>query len=243
MISIKKNDSPNLEVCRMMCDGDLDDNLNKYEVTKFFNKHQMTLMIGRPKSGKTSLLYSFFKGQRKNRILRGVYSTVYLFQPQNSRNSIEDNIFDLLPEEQCFTELTLENLTEVNARITQDALDGFSACIIYDDMAAYLKNKETLKIFKEFAMNKRHKKLSQFFLVQTWYSVPKELRRLWDNIIIFKVSKDELANIFDEVVESADKALPQKISKIVYTKPHQWLLIHPDTQQMFKGFDELLIEC
>lgn len=242
MISIKKNEKPNLQTCKMMCDGDLDDNLNRFEVTKFFNKHQMTLLIGRPKSGKTSLLYSFFKGQRKNRLLRGVYSTVYLFQPENSRRSMEDNIFDLLPEDQTFSELTLDNLEDVNARITQDALDGYSSCIIYDDMAAYLKNKETLKIFKEFAMNKRHKKLSQFFLVQTWYSVPKELRRLWDNIIVFKVSKDELANIFVEVVESADKALAQKIAKIVYDRPHQWLLIHPDTQQLFKDFDEIMIE-
>lgn len=242
MISIKTNEKPSLPICRMNCDGGLDDALNRFEVTKFLNKHQMTLLIGRPKSGKTSLLYALFKGQRKNRILRGVYSSVYIFQPSNSRNSMTDNVFDLIPDDQKFDELTLANLEEVNERVTQDSADGYTSCIIYDDMGSYLKNADTLKLFKDMAMNKRHKKLSQFFLCQTWYSVPKELRRLWDNIIVFKVSKDEMGNIFDEVVENNDKTLPFKISKIVYDAPHNWLFIHLESQRFFKGFDELLID-
>jgi GTPase SAR1 family protein len=243
MIKIKVNERPNLSVCKMKCDDDLSEHLNKYEITKFFNKHQMTLIVGRPRSGKTSLLYSFFKGQKGDcKMLRGVYSSIYIFQPKNSRNSISDNIFELIPDDQKFDELSLDNLRNVYNQIAQDALDGFTSCIIYDDMGAFLKNRETLQLFKSMSMNKRHLKLSSFFLVQTWYSVNKELRRLWDNVIVFKVSKDELTNIFEEVVESNDKSLPISVSKIVFDKVHQWLFIHLESQRLFKLFDELIFQ-
>jgi hypothetical protein len=242
-ITIKENEKPKLPICKMNCDSDLAEHLNNYELTKLAFSHFSTnLLIGKPKSGKTSLLYSFFKGDKKdNKILKGVFSTIYLFQPENSRQSMTDNIFEILPEEQKFSELTFENLLLVSERIKADAQNGYTSCIIYDDMGAYLKNKETLKLFKELAMNKRHYKLTQLFLVQTWYSVEKDLRRLWDNIFVFRVSKDELKNIFTEVVEQS-KDLVDDISKIVYDKPFQYLVINTESQRLFKGFDELIIQ-
>lgn len=240
-IIIKENDKPHLKSCEMICDGDLDDNLNKYDLTKFLNKHSMNLLIGKPKSGKTSLLYSLFKGNKKNRILKGVFSTIYLFQPENSRGSMKDNIFESLPDDQKYDELTQENLLDVLEKVKEDSKNGYTSCIIYDDMGAYLKNNNTLKMFKEMAMNKRHYKLSQIYLCQTFFSVPKEMRRLWDNIFVFRVSKDELKNIFDEVVEQK-KELVNEISKIVYDKPYEYLFINTDSQRLFKGFDEILIE-
>ena len=139
--------------------------------------------------------------------------------------SMTDNIFEILPEDQKFNELTFENLFEVSERIKDDAKNGYTSCIIYDDMGAYLKNKDTLKLFKELAMNKRHYKLSQLFLVQTWFSVEKDLRRLWDNIFVFRVSKNELANIFDEVVEQK-KEIVEDIAKLVFDKPYEYLVIN-----------------
>ena len=240
-ITIKENEKPNLPKCEMNCDGDLDEHLNKYQLTQFLNRHQMSLFIGKPKSGKTSLVYSLFKGNKKNRILKGVFSTIYLFQPENSRGSMKDNIFESLPEDQKYDELTFDNLNDVAERIKEDSKNNYTSCIIYDDMEAYLKNKDTLQLFKEMAFNKRHYKLTQLFLVQTWYSVPKELRRLWDNIFVFRVSKDELKNIFDEVVEQK-KELTEEIAKIVFDKPYEYLFINTDTQRLFKGFDEIIIE-
>jgi len=241
-ITLKEMEKPNLHVCKFNCDGDLADHLNQYEMIKLaFSMFSTNLFIGKPKSGKTSLLYSFFKGKKKpNQILKGVFSTIYLFQPENSRNSMTDNIFESLPEDQIFNELTFENLYEVSNRIKDDAINGYTSCIIYDDMGAYLKNRDTLKLFKELAMNKRHLKLSQLFLVQTWFSVEKDLRRLWDNIFVFRVSKNELANIFDEVVEQK-KEIVEDIAKLVFDKPYEYLVINTETQRLFKGFDELII--
>ena len=241
-ISIKENDKPELPICKMNCDSDLAEHLNDYDLTKLtFSQYSTNLLIGKPRSGKTSLLYSFFKGSKKpNKILKGVFSTIYLFQPENSRMSMTDNIFDTLPDDQKFNELTFENLFEVSEKIKEDALNGYTSCIIYDDMGAYMKNRDTLKLFKELAMNKRHYKLTQLFLVQTWFSVEKDLRRLWDNIFVFRVSKDELKNIFNEVVEQS-KDLVEDISKIVFDKAYQYLMINTESQRLFKGFDEIII--
>lgn len=240
-ITVKSNTKPELPVCKMNCDYELAKHLNNYDMTKLaFQNFSTNLLVGRPKSGKTSLLYSLFKGDKENKVLKGVFSRIYLFQPENSRNSMKDNIFEELPEDQKFNELTYENLQNLTDLIKEDSKKGFTSCIIYDDMGAYLKKNDTLNLFKELCMNKRHLKLTQLFLVQTWYSSPKEVRRLWDNIFIFKVSKDELKNVMEEVVEQK-KDLVNDISKLVFDKPYQYLVINVDTQRLFKGFDELII--
>jgi len=228
-IYIKENEKPNLVKCIMNCDDDLHERLNKYDLTSFMNTHTMNLMIGRPKSGKSSLLYSFFKSKK---LFYGLYSKIYYFAPENSRASMNDNIFESLPENQKFNELSFENLSEVMDRIKADAKEDYTSCILFDDMGAYLKKKDTLKLFKELAMNKRHLKTSTFFCVQTWYSVEKDIRRLWDNIFIFRVSKDELTNIFDEAVE-LDKSYVVPISNLVFDKKYEYLFINIESRRMF----------
>lgn len=240
-IDIKINEKPNLPICKMNCDNELDENLNKYELTKLsFGHHSMNLFLGKPRSGKTSFIYSLFKGSKKNRILKGVYSTIYLFQPENSRNSMDDDIFSALPDNQKFDELTYENLNYVYEKAKEDSLFGFTTCIIFDDMGAYLKNKETLQLFKEIAFNRRHLKISMFFLCQTWYSVNKELRRLWTSIFIFSITPSNLSEILTDMINITNKDIINKIYKLVYDKPFNFLMIHPDTQRLFKNFDELI---
>ena len=125
MISIKENDKPKLKVCEMICDVKLHAKLDKYELTQFLNNHSTTLMIGKPKSGKTSLLYSFLKSKV---LLRNVYDKIFLFQPSQSRASMKDKIFDNIPDDQKFEESNLENLNDVEKN-----LDGGSNIIIFDD--------------------------------------------------------------------------------------------------------------
>lgn len=235
-IQLKINNKPDLPICQMSCDGNLHEKLEKYEMTSHLNRHSTNLFIGKPKSGKSSLLWSFFKSKE---MFRKVFHTIFYFSPDNSRGSMKDNIFDKLPEDQKFSELTFENLSYVVERIQNGEKDE-KFCIIYDDMSAYLKNPDVLKMFKMLSMNKRHLHLSQFFLVQTWFSVLKDIRRLFDNIFVFKVSKNELNNIFDEVVE-VHKDHVLEISKLVFDKPYQYLVINTENNKLYKGFDEIVM--
>jgi hypothetical protein len=154
---------------------------------------------------------------------------------------MSDKLFDNLPEDQIFDELSFENLNNVLERIRVDANDGYNSCILFDDQTAYLKNNDTLKLFKELIFNRRHLHCSLYFCVQTWFSVPKDLRRLWSNIFVFKTSKDELNNIWEEVIEKP-KELIDPIRILVYDKPFQYLFINVDSQRIFKGWDEILFD-
>lgn len=238
MISIKTNKSPDLPMCHMNCDEPLHKKLDDYELTKFLNCHTTTLLLGKPKSGKSHLLQSFF---RSSKVFKKVFHNVYVFRPEESRNTVKDDIFDNLPETQQYNELNADTLNEVMAKIRPEALQGFNSCIIFDDMASKLKNNSTIQLFKELIFNRRHLRCSVFVLVQTWKSIPRELRKSFTNMFIFRVGKAELKDIFDEAIELDNQYLVP-ISNLVYDKQFNYLFLNLDAKRIFKNFDEIIIQ-
>jgi AAA15 family ATPase/GTPase len=237
---IIQNKKPDLPLCEMKCDKPLAEHLKKYEITNFMNCHSINLFIGKPGSGKTSLLYSLFKGKGKQKIFKKVFHNIYLFMPSSSQASLKDNIFSKIREENIYNELSYDNLQEVMNKIKSSDTDDKNI-IIFDDMASHLKNKDTKQLFKELVYNRRHLHVSIFFLVQSWLSIEKDLRKLFSNIFCFKVSKSEMQNLFEEVIEQKKDELLD-VMKIVYDKPHQWLFINTDSGRLFKMWDEIIIE-
>lgn len=233
MISIKNNLKPKLPLCKMKCDEDLDPKLNNYDMTTFLNNHQCTMILGKPRSGKTSLLYSLFKSKK---LLKGVYDKMFLFRPALSGASMKDDIFEKLPKEQRYTELNASNVLNMI-----ENLDEGNNCIIFDDMTAYLKNNEILKLLQEIIYNRRHMHVSIYFLCQTWHSVNKDIRRLFNNIFIFKTSKNEFETIFNELVPGF-KDKTDEIFLFTFDKPHEYLFINVDSQRFFKDFDEIIFQ-
>lgn len=233
MFQIKQNDKPKLKTCQMLCDKKLHSKLDNYDLTSFMNNHSTTLFIGRPKSGKTSLLYSFFKSKD---VFKGTFDKIFLFQPEQSRASMKDKLFDRIPDNQKYDELTLDNLNDVEENLSDN-----NNVILFDDMTAYLRDKSIKKKLKELVFNRRHKHLSIIFLVQTYMSVEPDIRKLFSNLFIFKCSKREMETIWNEHVElPPDYVLP--IMKMVYDEPYQYLFLNTDSQRLFKGFDEICME-
>ena len=83
MITIKKYKSPNLPKCQFLCDTKIHPKLDKYEIMKFLNCHSTNLLIGKPRSGKTSLLYSLFKSKR---LLKNVMKIFFYFNQHIAGN-------------------------------------------------------------------------------------------------------------------------------------------------------------
>jgi len=235
-MNIIKLKQPKITPPEMLCDKPLHPKLNNYELTSYMNQHSTNLLLGRPRSGKSSLMWAMMKDRK---LLNRVYHNIYLFQPSHSRSSIKNDIFKKHDKEKMFDELTFENLKDVMERIKGTPSDENNV-ILFDDMASYLKNKDTLQLFKELIFNRRHLHCSIFFLNQTFFSVPKELRRLFSNVFIFKVSKNELQNVFDEIVEdNYVKTMLPTITKVVYDKPFSYLFINTDNQKFYKKFDRI----
>jgi hypothetical protein len=237
MISIKEHEKPELPICKMACDVKLHEKLEKYELTRCaFQKHKTTGIIGLPGSSKSSLVWSWFKSPK---VLKKCFTKIFYIAPANSIASMEDNIFANLPDNQIFNELNGAVLEEIIDYCKNSETDE-KICIIIDDMASSLKDFEVQKALKHIAMNKRHYHIFQTIIIsQTWKSVPMEVRRLYDNIFLFKVGADDLKNIFDETLQ-AYKHLAMEITKLVFDKKYQYLYISLSDNRLFKCWDELI---
>ena len=243
-IEIVEHKHPKLKIPECVCDKELHAILNNYELLKIaFNKlSSATLIIGKPGQGKTTFVQSLFSNKNG---LRGKYSKIYLFCPPRSRESMLDGALNQLDEERIYDELDYDNLDEVMelCKMENDnkLKNKLKFCLIFDDMGAYLKNKSTINLFNELMMNRRHLRISVIFLVQTFYSVSREMRRLFSNFFIFKVNKRALIEIFDEILEEKNKDLINDVAKLVYDKPHTFLYINSDNGRIFKNWDEVII--
>jgi hypothetical protein len=115
---------------------------------------------------------------------------------------------------------------------------GLNSCVIFDDMTAYLKNKETLKLLKKLIFNRRQIRTSIYFLVQTYFSVPKDIRKLFTNCFVFRVNQQEMETIFEEIIEK-DKKLVLPVLKFVYNEPYQY---HKDYLSLLMKYYFLMIK-
>ncbi len=225
----------------MICDKCLAEKLDKYELTSFLNKHTCNALIGVPGSGKTSFLNSLFQS---NRLLKKVYHDIYLFQPIHSRTSQAEDIWEKgIREENKFDHLDNETLIMVIEKIKSQDKD-VNSCIIFDDVGSYLQdNKELVMLLKDLMANHRHYGVSMFFLCQTIKMLHLELRRMMDNLFVFKSSRESIETIFEEYLGEYNKrAMINKITKLVYNKPREFLFINTKSQRIFKQVDEIIIE-
>jgi ABC-type phosphate/phosphonate transport system ATPase subunit len=68
-IKIKNNPKLKLLVPEFVCDHNpIGEHLNKYDMLKHLNSFSCTAIIGKPGSGKTSLLISFLTGKKKDKV-------------------------------------------------------------------------------------------------------------------------------------------------------------------------------
>ena len=91
--------------------------------------------------------------------------------------------------------------------------------------------------------NRRHAKLTLWFLCQNYKSIPLSVRtKITDLFLIGKINKNELENIFDEQIE-INKNKFDEILKIVFRYPHDFIYIYINNQnnKIFSNWNELLI--
>ena len=138
---------------------------------------------------------------------------------------MKDKLFDQLDKNKKFDELTYENLKYLTDIIKEEVEDEpeINNIIIFDDMGAYLRNTDTKRLLKELVMNRRHYHTSIYFLCQTYKSLEPDIRKLFSNIFLFKVSKKEMEDIMNEIIEGHKNDIDE-IIKLVFDKPYNYFL-------------------
>lgn len=239
-IEIIENEKMNLSIPKFLCDGNVcGPHLNKYPMLSHLNKFNTTAYIGRPGAGKTSLLISMLTSKGDNRVFYKAFDKIIVVMPSSSRASLKVNPFRDHPPERIFDELNLENMISIYDMIQQHADDKETTLLIMDDVGSDLKNKEIQKILKKLAYNRRHLKLCQFFLLQSYTATPRDCRKLFSNIICFKLSKIEAEYIMTECMEQKKETALDILQ--LFENPHDFLFINIPTQQMYFNWDTVVI--
>ena len=239
-IEIKHNPSLDLKIPEFTCDGGLGDHLNNYDMLRNLNGFKFTGLIGKPGSGKTSLLVSFLTGRGKNKVFRKTFHHILLVMPSTSRQSMKKNIFEKHPGDKMFEELDRETIENIYNRLLATSEEKETTLLILDDVGSSLKDNVIQKTLRKIIYNRRHLKCHIVIMLQSFLSLPREVRKLLNNIFAWKPSKVEFENLFAELFETK-KEMALDIMKVAYQDPHDYLMLNVDSQRMFRGFDEIIV--
>ena len=241
-LEIKKNKELKLDVPEFICDGGLAEHLEKHDTLKHLNRYTFDVLCGKPGSGKTSLMIGMLTGKKDKQIYRKVFNHVLVVMPRTSIQSMKKNVFKKHSEEKIFEELDLPTIETIYSKLVEASNEDENTLLILDDVGASLKNNDIQKIFRKIIYNRRHLKCKICILVQSFLSLPKEIRKLLNNIFMFKPSKVEFENLFDELFET-NKDVAMDIMNEGYENPHDWLMLNVDSQRIYKNNgDEIIIK-
>ena len=159
--------------------------------------------------------------------------------PECSRNSTKDNIFKNHTPDKMYDELTYESLNDIYQKLKTSSNENKKSLLIMDDCGASLKNNDIAKLLREIIYNRRHLHVVIIIMVQSFISLPLEIRKMCSNLILWKPSKVEFENIAHEILQ-LDRQQALELMNYSYVEKHDYLFI-TDTNKIYKNFDEIII--
>ena len=237
MLKLKTNKKPYLNIPSFSVDNKLKDKLDNIEIFKLMNKSHFALFLGKAGSGKSSLVISFLSSKDA---FKRCFHNVFLFCPANSRSSIKDDFWENnLEEEQIYDDLTIDNLIDAYSKIEQDSLQGFKSLIILDDVQKNLKG-DCEKFLLHIINNRRHNRICIWICCQNYKTIPLQVRLTLTDLFIFKVGKQEIENIYEELTE-IDKNKFNIITNNAYKNIGDFLYLNCLSQRLFNNWDEIVL--
>jgi hypothetical protein len=237
-MKVIEHEKPKLPKIKMLVDEVIDEKLTKYPAIKqCFSTSNTTLICGGTGSGKTTWLLQMMKT-----IFRKVYHQIILIIPENSMASIDpkDNIFMKLNPEDIYHTYDEETLSEIYGKIEENASEGYFTLLLVDDMGDKLKNKPEAKILQSMFLKNRHLRLSVFMLAQNFYQIPKGIREISNNAILFNTNKSINEKFFSEMM-NIKKENFDKLMELCPTT-HDYILVSLKNKKIFCNWNEIVFE-
>ena len=226
-----------LSLPKFSCDGILSPQIQ----APLPNKHHTWVFSGKPGSGKTSLAISLLTSRGKKKQYRGVFDHIFVIMPNSSLNSLQRNPFKDHDEDKIFHELTEEVLDTITARLQDNASYYENSLILCDDFASSLKDGAILKALNHLAHNRRHYRVSLWFLVQGTRFLPRSFRRLITHLALWKFNhQDEMKQIKEEFSPLPSKQMDE-VFRYAFKEKHDFLYFDLEKQKLYRNFNKLII--
>ncbi len=237
IIKLVENEKPNVDKIKFGCDEKICAKLDNFPMVRDnLNFYNTTVFLGRQGSGKTSLMINFVLKLYKKK-----FHKIYVFMPASSRQSLKKNIFEALPPEQVFDELTPQNIQQLYETIKENTENGHKSLVIMDDVQKALRDPFIIGQFKNMVANQRHLKVVNLILLQNYFALHPQIREIINNLIFFKMDKKQTNKIFEEVAE-LPKDTFLALNDFIFDEPHNWCLINQKNKKIYKMWDEIIID-
>jgi GTPase SAR1 family protein len=238
---------PDLQLPTFLCDSKINPDLDCDALLTHLNRYFCCGLVGKAGSGKTSLMVSLL--QTPNSKAKGVHTfnkafhKIYVFMPTTSRQSMKNNVFSELPDNQLFEGVTFENLSEVYEQLVESAKREERSLLVFDDVQSYLKQREIETNLLHVISNRRHLRCSLFVIAQNYTKVPKQIRMAMTDLFTFSVTKQQYKDIFEELV-NVDKGQFEEVLKaykkhVKTVNDKAFLFLHVDSSTFFIDWEEV----
>jgi GTPase SAR1 family protein len=209
------------------------------------------VIVGSSGSGKTTLLYSLMKGRKSKGVRHGynkVFDKIYVVSPTIGNESIKNDPFKALPEDQIYRELTLDNLDEIQENLEQNRSDEINSVLILDDVGSELKKSKAIeKKLISIIQNRRHLYTSIFILLQKFRDAPTGIRNNMSHFTSFRPKNMiERESIINEMF-NFNKEQSNALMEYVFNDKHDFLFVdlslrNSGQYQFYKNFNLLEIK-
>ena len=218
---------------------------NEERIHPFLPSSFISLIIGKPGSGKTYLLQSLLLNPK---LYFKFFNHVYIISPYKFNkelctsevfisefniSSIYQNIINKHDILQKKKEKESQNVTVKKQHIL----------IIIDDFISRIKQEENNKSMIDLFYNRRHlvKNTTISFIITTqkYVMLPLKIRACLTSLYMFKTNNKELGTIINEVGFIPLKTIKDLIVKFGQTNAHMFILFIFDMNKILINFDEI----
>jgi ABC-type dipeptide/oligopeptide/nickel transport system ATPase component len=211
------------------------------------------VIIGASGSGKTTALYSMMSAKKKNGMRQSYlkcFHKIYVVSPTIANNSIKNDPFKKLPENQIHRKLSLDVLEELEEEIQKNREEGLNSAIIFDDVGSQLRKSGAIdKKITQMIQNRRHDYTSYFILLQKYRDAGTGIRNNISHLMTFKMkNRLERESIINELLPFKQNK-SESLLNYVFENDDKFSFLFVDMSlkktnkfKFYKKFNELELE-